>query len=253
MATVIALFNMKGGTGRSTAAASLGYCYASTGRRVLLVDLDRSAGLTYMLYDPSSVLLARTVFDAFSQRDGLPVLQVREGLDLVPGAPAVVSLDRMCSGSRGADSVLGSLLMGVERDYDLILLDCPSGACLLLDNALSVCDRVLVPVVPDQLSYYGAVMARGYIDERRRGDVPPVDIFVNSFRFRHRGSASFLSFMRGQFGGAVLERPVRMTVVFPDSLSFLSPVPERQPESYGARDYVALAEEYALRIWGGNR
>ena len=249
MASIVSVFNMKGGTGRSTVTGSLGYICAMAGKRVLLVDLDHSASLTYMYNEPSSVLLGRTVFDAFVQRENLPVIQLRERLFMVPGSPSVVSLEKMCLGSQGAGLVLENLLSGVVDDYDIVLIDCPSKPCLLLDNALSVCTGILIPVLPDQLSYYGVLMSQNYMREVRIDEVPPMRILINAFCSRYRSSASFVSFMKGQFGEAVLDHMVRRTVLFPDSLLRLSPVPETFADSFGASDLLEVYDELSEKLF----
>ena len=130
-ATILALANQKGGVAKTTSVASLGAAFAEQGRRVLLVDLDPQACLTFSLgVDPDAV--ESSVHDVLV--GGTPVKDVvvscEEGIDLVPSTIDLAGAEAVLLSRPAREYVLQGALDDVKRDYDIILLDCsPSLGC----------------------------------------------------------------------------------------------------------------------------
>ena len=90
MATILTINCQKGGTAKTTTAASVAGVLASErGKKVLLVDMDAQRNLTMTFSDGR---FPRTVYDAFKDESVLPAYKVRENLDI---APADIELSRI--------------------------------------------------------------------------------------------------------------------------------------------------------------
>ena len=150
----------KGGVGKTTLAANVSALAAAAGHRVLLLDLDQQGNIARDLgFQPDSGddLLHALI----STRDALPVVRdVRAGLDVVPGGPAVgdaavLFAGRQQRGGATLEDVLEAKLAAVQADYDLIVIDTPPGDRVIVEAALSVATSVVIPTRMDEASIDG--------------------------------------------------------------------------------------------------
>ncbi len=167
---IVAVVNHKGGTGKSTTAWASAAELALRGLKVLVVDLDAQASLslaTGVLHPERTVW---TAFETLLKTGGVPQLDdiivplTPHGLDLLPANLALSAAD-LALGDADLDLleierrelVLRKLLAPVAASglYDVILLDCPPALSLLVLNALSAAQEVIIPVQPDYLAVGG--------------------------------------------------------------------------------------------------
>ena len=131
--TIVAVANQKGGVAKTTSVASLGAAFAELGKRVLLVDLDAQACLTFSLgVDPDEVKVSINevlVGRGVSARD--VIVTCEDGFDLIPSTIELAGAEAQLLPRPGREYVLRSALEPVRGDYDVILVDCsPSlGVC----------------------------------------------------------------------------------------------------------------------------
>jgi len=249
MALVICIANHKGGVAKTASVAALGTVYAAAGQRVLMVDLDTQANLTYSFVDMSNGAPSRYMHDAISERRGLPRVAVRENLYLAPSGLEMTLIETAMYSMRRREYVLCDLLAPVRDSYDVILVDCPPSLSILTTNALAACDRVTVPVVADQLSYYGLKMMKAYVESLRdiNASLRIDDIFITRFDARERLARRWESALREEFGDVVMKAMVRRNVKVGEAVSSLNSVVEYCPSCAGAMDYVELARELSAR------
>ena len=150
MRQIISIVNHKGGVGKTTSVSSLGVALARMGKRVLLVDLDAQGNLTDTLTQTPG---DRSIYDSLRTLETLPVVKIREGLDLCPSSIDLVSMDLELADKREREFRLSQLLQGL--DYEYILLDCPPSLGLLTINALTASTKVIIPLTPEALPAKG--------------------------------------------------------------------------------------------------
>ncbi len=151
--SVVAIYNMKGGVGKTTTAVNLSYLAAAGGQRALLWDLDpqgassfafrirpRVAGFGRKSLESGDVLSA-----AIKETD-------YQHLDLLPADFTYRKIDRLLDDVGKPERVLTALLETFRRDYDVVFLDCPAGFSLLTEGVFAAADVVLVPAIPTVLS-----------------------------------------------------------------------------------------------------
>ena len=150
---VIALYNMKGGVGKTTTAVNLSYLAAAAGQRTLLWDLDPQAASSFAFrihprvagFGRKSLESGEAFAAAIKETD-------YHNLDLLPADFAYRKLDRLLGNLSRPKRVVTELLEALGRDYDVMFLDCPAGFSLLTEGILAAADAVLVPTIPTVLA-----------------------------------------------------------------------------------------------------
>lgn len=161
-ATVIAVVNQKGGTGKTTTCENLGIGLANEGKKVLLVDTDPQGSLTIALGNPKPDDLPVTLTDLMAKimqdQPPLPkegILSHEEGVDLVPANITLSGLEVSLVNAMSRETILKQYPETVKGQYDYILLDCMPSLGMLTVNALAASDQVLIPVQANYLSAKG--------------------------------------------------------------------------------------------------
>lgn len=152
-ATIIAVVNQKGGTGKTTTTENLGVGLALEGKKVLLVDTDPQASLTVSLGNPYPDDLSPTLSDLMGKimmekpiAPGEGILHHPEGVDLVPANIELSGMEVALVNAMSRETILRQYLDTVKQNYDYILLDCMPSLGMLTVNALAAADNVLIPV-----------------------------------------------------------------------------------------------------------
>lgn len=149
---VVAVYNSKGGVGKTTAAVNLAWL-ASAGHRTLLWDLDPQAAATWLLkVRPKVKGGAGRLVQGKTDPADLVKSTERQGLDVLPGDASYRHLDLALDETKDPTRRLARVLDGVKKTYDVVLLDCPPSTSLVSEGVLRAADVLLVPLVPTPLS-----------------------------------------------------------------------------------------------------
>jgi chromosome partitioning protein len=156
MGRTVAVANQKGGVAKTTTVASLGAAFAERGMRVLLVDLDAQACLTFSLgVDPDELEVGvnEVLLGQVPLVEGL--LAINENIDLLPATIDLAGAEAALLGRPGREFALRSALGEASEDYDAILLDCSPSLGVLTLAALTAADEVIIPMQCEMLSHRG--------------------------------------------------------------------------------------------------
>lgn len=243
MALTVATFNLKGGTGKTTAVSNLGACLAMRQRpklRILLIDLDGQRTLSYSLgfdgHEP-------TALDWLSGDAIAPVQTNIKRLDLVPGDIGMFLY-------RPASGTVNNALKHIPDEYDLILLDCPPSLTEISSQALLSCDRVLLPTICQPACLKGVGEAINLI----RGDAPnkPIDllrVWYEGALVLTQEADTTLESSAKTLDYNFLKNPIPKNVRIAEAVAHHQPVVEYSPRSAGAKAFKDLARE-CTNLWG---
>ena len=244
---VVAVFNQKGGVGKTTTTLNLGAALLRQGTYPLLFDLDPQAHLTLVLGLRN--VLAQSSLYAFFEH-GRPL---RELIHTLPGGmrlvPASADLSKIEAQHGNDPAMPRRLSQGLEpdlaRDGQSILLDCSPALGVLSLNALVAADRVLLPVSADYLSVEGAHRLSAALDvlEQRLGKRFRRRIVVTRFDARRRLSYDIYAMLAERFGDQVCETAIAENVALAESPMHGKDIFGYAGSSQGAADYRALTEE----------
>lgn len=241
----LAVYNIKGGVGKTTTAVNLAYLSAREGRRTLLWDLDPQAAATYLFRVKPRVRggSGRLV------RRKRPLDEAIKGtdfdrLDLLPADFTYRHMDLDLADTKQPANRLRRLLAPLGGEYDVVVLDTPPSASLVSENVLDAADVVLVPVIPTVLAVRTFEQLATVIDEVAGGHRPRVHAFfsmVDRRKSLHRGLVDRLSEERDDIGSVAVPA---LSIVEQMTLT-RAPLPAFAPASAAARAFELLWNEVA--------
>jgi len=256
VAQLVAVANQKGGVAKTTTVHSLGYALAESGRRVLLVDLDPQACLTYSTgIDVDSLDL--TLHDIFQRRakatDVRRVVDGVAGLEILPAAIDLGASEIDLLYRTGREYVLSYVLADVRDDYDIILIDCPPSLGVLTINGLTAAEEVLIPFQCEALSTRGVGQLLETIDDVRtftNTNLCVRGVIATMYDGHTRHDRAMLATIKDRYGLAVLEPPVPKTIRFAEAPQVGRCILQHAPLSAGADAYRSIARRLDVNPGG---
>ena len=153
MTKVVALYNIKGGVGKTSASVNLAWLAAAGGARVLLWDLDPQGAATYLLrIKPKVKGGARKLIAGKSAAADLLKGTDNELLDLLPADFSYRNMDLELDDVKRPTKGLRRVLAPLAGDYDYVFLDCPPAISLASESVFGAAHVLLVPLIPSPLS-----------------------------------------------------------------------------------------------------
>ncbi|MBR7743833.1 ParA family protein [Phycicoccus sp. BSK3Z-2] len=251
-APIIALANQKGGVAKTTSVASLGAAFAEAGKRVLLVDLDPQASLTFSLgVDPDTV--EASLHDVLV--GGVDIADVvqecADGVDLVPSAIDLAGAEAVLLGRPAREYVLREILEPVRRRYDVVLLDCSPSLGVITLNALTAAQGLVVPMPCEMLSHRGVGQLLDTVADVKRilnKKLVVLGILPTLYDGRSAHSREVLEDVGERYGLPVLSPPIPRTVRFAEAPAAGRSILSTSRTSKGAKAYREVAAGLLERI-----
>ncbi|MCI6348470.1 MAG: ParA family protein [Negativibacillus massiliensis] len=254
-ATIMAIVNQKGGTGKTTTCENLGVGLAMEGKKVLLVDTDPQASLTICLGHPVPDQLSPTLSDMMGKilseqpiAPGEGILHHPEGVDLMPANIELSGLEVSLVNAMSRETILKQYLDTVKQNYDFILLDCMPSLGMLTVNALAAADNVLIPVQAAYLPAKGLEQLLQTINKVRRQINPKLrieGILLTMVDSRTNYSKDISNLIRENYGGKLkvyktdIPRSVRAEEISAEGTSIF----KHDPKGKVADAYRVLTKE----------
>ena len=185
-----AVYNLKGGVGKTTVCANLGYLSAHDGFQTLLWDLDPQGALSYYFRIRAKIHGSgrQIVRGKVALRDVVKGTDF-SGLDLIPADRSYRKLDLVVADARhGPTGTIQRLLEPLGKIYDHLFIDCPPAISTLAEGVLGACDVVLVPLIPTTLSVRSLEQILQFADDKSipRDKFVPIFSMVDRRKTLHR-------------------------------------------------------------------
>ncbi|TXJ05126.1 MAG: ParA family protein [Aeromicrobium sp.] len=252
-AVVIAMCNQKGGVGKTTTTVSLGAALAELGRRVLLVDFDpqgsMTVGLGYNAHELEQSIYHVLMDREISLKDIILPTSV-EGLDLAPANIDLSAAEMRLVTEVGREQALARAIHTVNRDYDVVLIDCQPSLGLLTVNALTASNGVIIPLECEYFALRGVALLNETIEkvrERTNFNLEIIGLLGTMYDGRTLHGREVLRTLVDGWGDKVFHTVIRRTVKFSDSTVAGEPITVFATNSPGAKAYRDLAKEVLQR------
>ena len=162
----LALYNLKGGVGKTAATINLAYLAAKEGYKTLVWDMDPQGSSSFYLGAESSVKNeSKKLLN--SEIGLLEAVQstTYENLDIIPADLSARQADVLLSEMKQSKRKISTLLGSLKKDYDLVILDCPPGISILHDAIFFGADWIVMPNIPTTLSIRSFETVLNYFKE----------------------------------------------------------------------------------------
>lgn len=247
---ILALYNLKGGVGKTAASVNLSYLAALTGRRVLLWDLDPQGASTFYFRIRAEVDAAPRGLLKKKGRGKFPE-HIRgtdyDRLDLLPADFSYRQMDVTLDAMKKSKQRLAKVIEPLAGFYDYVVLDCPPSISATSEAVFHATDALLVPIIPTTLSLRTLEQLQGHLESEGLGELPLWPFFSQVDRRKklhleviEQGLASeSTDYLESQIPSA--SEIERMGVE-------REPVAAFAPSSVGARAFLTLWSEVERRL-----
>lgn len=246
---IIAVLNQKGGVGKTSTSVNLGAGLTRQKQRVLLLDLDPQAHLTYSLGIMAHEL-PRTMGAALMKECSLrDVVTEVNGMDVVPASVALAGTEVDLAGEKDREIRLRTALADVS-DYDFVIMDCPPNLGLLTLNAMTAATELLVPVQPEFLALQSLGKLMETVKAIQNGWNPELKltgVLMTRYHRHKRLNRETRRSIKDYFSETLLESTIRDNISLAEAPSFGKDIFTYKPRSHGADDYRNLALELLRR------
>ena len=257
-AKVICFANNKGGSGKSTTCANVGYALAQMGKRVLLLDGDMQLNLSLSFFPEEEVLAMaqseKNLYYAIREQKpltGYIVSTPYDGLDLIPSSTLMSGIEYELFTKWQREMILKHCLAPVREsgEYDYILMDAPPTLGGWVMNLLCAADRLILPVEASPWGLFGlANMFEFYATVRQMNpELSLLGIVLTKVSVRKNYFKQTMETLHSMEDVSVFDTVIRVDSSVEWAQDSSRPVGAYKPSSRSAQEYAALAKEVDAR------
>jgi chromosome partitioning protein len=251
MTRVVALYNIKGGVGKTSAAVNLAWTAAEQGARVLLWDLDPQGAASYLLRIKPKVRgggakLVRGKTDPAALLKGSD----HERLDLLPADFSYRNMDLALDATKRPTRALQRVIAPLAGDYDYVFLDCPPAISLASESVFAAADVLLVPLIPTPLSLRTFEQLTRFVAAEVATPRPQILAFFSMADGRKTLHRAIIDELARSRDGAVLDAAIPAAADVERMALERRALADFAPRGRAARAYGALWDELRPRLCG---
>ena len=250
MGKSIAIFNQKGGVGKTTTNINLAACLAMNGKDVLILDIDpqgnTTSGMGISKKGRNNTMYEVLIEENFDPNNAILDTSV-EKLKIIPASVKLAGAEIELVELEGREKRLKKALDKIRDRFDYIFIDCPPSLGLLTINSLTSVDSVLIPIQCEFYALEGVSQLMSTIDLVKKNFNPNLEIqgvILSMFDGRTNLSIQVVEEVKNYFKDKVYTTVIPRNVRLAEAPSYGLPITEYDPYSRGAEAYMEFAEEF---------
>lgn len=249
MGKAIAIFNQKGGVGKTTTNVNLSASLGKMGKKVLVLDMDPQ-GNTTSGYGVDKHTAQNTIYEVIIDRIDIKEAIIKtkfENIDIVSSASELAGAEIELADKKRREFRLKDSLAKIKEDYDYIFIDCPPSLGLLTINSLVAVDSILIPI---QCEYYALegvsqlMSTYQLVKKRLNPNIKVQGVVLSMFDGRANLSIQVVEEVKKFFKGSVYTTLIPRNVRLAEAPSYGKPVIYYDSKCKGTKAYEELAEEF---------
>ncbi|POY35619.1 cobyrinic acid a,c-diamide synthase [Solitalea longa] len=241
----IAIYNLKGGVGKTATAVNLAYLASNQGHKTLLWDLDPQASTTFYYQVKAKVKggIKKLMGNKSEIEDAIKSSHY-EKLDILPADLSTRNLDIILDDMKSSKKRLKNTLHELNGDYDYVFIDSPPGFSILSENIFAAADYILLPMIPTTLSIRAFETVSEYFEDNDL-DKKKIIPFFSMVDLRKNMHKDIID--EYQNNPHLLNSSINYSSEVEKMGIFRAPLPAFAPKSKSSKAYTALWKEFQTR------
>ena len=255
---VLCFANNKGGSGKSTTCANIGYSLWTMGKKVLLIDGDMQMNLSLSYFPEEEVLSMssgkKNLYEGVRKQKDLGELLYAtryEGLDLLPSSTRMSGMEQVLLERKKPENVLKKGLKSIEEggEYDFVLIDAPPTLGLWVRNLLCASKQVIVPVEASPWGLFGLANLFEFLKETKKyaPDLSVMGIVLTKVNARKNYFRQTMEVLQSLEDVRVFQQYIRIDSAIEWAQDESCPVMAYKRSARSAQEYLELAKEVLLQ------
>lgn len=247
---VITVTNQKGGTGKTSTVLFLAHGLAKREKKILVIDLDQQADASFSFNIPYDN--EQTTFQVLTENEALNniIVKVNDAIDLAPASSDISRLDIALSGKYRPQFILKDAISKLSKNYDYILIDTPPALSMVVLNALTASEAVIVPTQADIYSLKGLTELASTINtikETSNPDLKIAGILIGRYNARtifSKSIANAFNEMTKRLHTTVFETKIREAISVKESQNNFESIFDYDPHGKVTQDVNKFIDEF---------